>query len=136
MKIAPDTNVLVRAVMNDDAAQAAIARQWLLDAETIILTLPALCETAWVLKSYFGATDSEIALAIRTLTGAANIVVDTDAVAAGLALLEAGGDFADGVIAASGITMGADMFVTFDRAASTHLADLGVPVTLAGPSQK
>lgn len=136
MKIAPDTNVLVRAVMNDDAAQAAIARQWLLEAETIILTLPALCETAWVLKSYFGATNSEIALAIRTLTGAANIVVDTDAVAAGLALLEAGGDFADGVIAASGIAMGADMFVTFDRAASAHLADLGVPVTLAGPPQK
>lgn len=136
MKIAPDTNVLVRAVMNDDAAQAAIARQWLLEAETIILTLPALCETAWVLKSYFGATNREIALAIRTLTGAANVVVDTDAVAAGLALLEAGGDFADGVIAASGIAMGADMFVTFDRAASAHLADLGVPVTLAGPPQK
>lgn len=136
MKIAPDTNVLVRAVMNDEAAQAAIARQWLLEAETIILTLPALCETAWVLKSYFGATNSEIALAIRTLTGAANVVVDTDAVAAGLALLEAGGDFADGVIAASGIAMGADMFVTFDRAASAHLAGLGVPVTLAGPPQK
>ena len=136
MKISPDTNVLVRAVMNDDAAHAAIARQWLLDAETIVLTLPALCETAWVLKSYFGATNREIALAIRTLTGAANVVTDTDAVAAGLGLLEAGGDFADGVIAASGIAMGADMFVTFDRAASAHLAHLGIPVTLAGPPQK
>ncbi|HEV7351539.1 MAG TPA: type II toxin-antitoxin system VapC family toxin [Brevundimonas sp.] len=136
MKIAPDTNLLVRVVMNDDAAQAAIARQWLLDAEVIVLTLPALCETAWVLRSYFGATNSEISLAIRTLTGAANVVVDAEAVAAGLDLLEAGGDFADGVIAASGLAMGADMFVTFDRAASLRLAHLGLPVTIAGPPQK
>lgn len=136
MKIAPDTNLLVRVVVNDDAAQAAIARQWLLDAETIVLSLPALCETAWVLKRHFGATNREIGLAIRTLTGAANVVVDAEAVAAGLDLLEAGGDFADGVIAASGLAMGADVFVTFDRAASQRLAHLGLPVTLAELSQK
>lgn len=39
------------------------------------------------------------------------------AVEAGLAVLEAGGDFADGVIAHEGNWLGADAFVTFDKKA-------------------
>jgi predicted nucleic-acid-binding protein len=38
-------------------------------------------------------------------------------VEAGLAVLEAGGDFADGVIAHEGNWLGADAFVTFDKKA-------------------
>ena len=39
------------------------------------------------------------------------------AVEAGLALLEAGGDFADGVIAYEGNWLGAEVFVSFDKKA-------------------
>ena len=47
----------------------------------------------------------------------ANVVVNRPAAEAGLALLEAGGDFADGVIAFEGNWLGADTFVSFDKKA-------------------
>ena len=91
-----------------------------------MLSSPALCETAWVLKRFFGASREEIGSAIRALIGAGNAVFDDAAVGAGLNLLDAGGDFADGVIAASGIGMGAEEFVTFDRSAVRRLTALGI----------
>lgn len=45
---------------------------------------------------------------------------------AGLALLAAGGDFADGILAFSGARLGAEVFVSFDRRAVKRLAALGV----------
>jgi len=44
-------------------------------------------------------------------------VVNRPAAEAGLSLLEAGGDFADGVIAYEGRWLGADTFVSFDKKA-------------------
>lgn len=127
MRIAPDTNILVRILTNDDAAQAEVSRRCLSEAESIMLSSPVLCETAWVLKRFFGASRDEIGAAIRALTGASNAVFDTAAVGAGLNLLDAGGDFADGVIAATGIAMGAEAFITFDRSAVKRLTAAGLP---------
>jgi len=76
------------------------------------------------------ATPAEIAAALRALTGTAKVVVDRPAVEAGITLLEAGGDFADGVIAFEGRRLGAESFVTFDRRAADLLAAQGVPVAL------
>lgn len=91
-----------------------------------MLSSQALCETAWVLKRFFGASRAEIGAAIRALIGADNAVFDDAAVGAGLSLLDAGGDFADGVIAATGIGMGAQAFVTFDQSAVQRLTALGI----------
>ena len=44
MKVAVDTNVLVRAVVRDDPAQAVVAATVLTDAELIAVALPCLCE--------------------------------------------------------------------------------------------
>jgi predicted nucleic-acid-binding protein len=44
MKVAVDTNVLVRAVVQDDLAQAAIATKILTDAKLIAIALPSLYE--------------------------------------------------------------------------------------------
>lgn len=44
MKVAVDTNVLVRAAVVDDPVQAGIAAQVLAKAELIAVTLPVLCE--------------------------------------------------------------------------------------------
>ena len=52
-------------------------------------------------------------------------------VEAGLAMLDAGGDFADGVIAYEGRWLGAETFVSFDRKAVEMLAAQGVPARLA-----
>ncbi|MDO0861245.1 VapC toxin family PIN domain ribonuclease, partial [Xanthomonas campestris pv. campestris] len=43
MKVAVDTNVLVRAVVRDDPAQADVAAAVLTDAELIAVALPCLC---------------------------------------------------------------------------------------------
>jgi predicted nucleic-acid-binding protein len=55
--------------------------------------------------------------AIRRLVNSANVVVNRPAVDAGLAILDGGGDFADGVIAYEGSWLGADTFVSFDKKA-------------------
>jgi predicted nucleic-acid-binding protein len=117
MKITADTNVLVRAIMGDDARQSRRAQRELSDADVVALALPALCELVWVLSQGYKIPSSDIAEAIRRLTNASNVVVNKPAVDAGLALLEAGGDFADGVIAYEGSWLGADTFVSFDRKA-------------------
>ena len=49
---------------------------------------------------------------------------------AGLALMDAGGDFADGVIAYEGNWLGAEMLVSFDKKAVKLLKAQGDPVRL------
>ncbi|MDR0775245.1 MAG: hypothetical protein LBE81_01210 [Azonexus sp.] len=56
-----------------------------------------------------------LAATIRSLLNTSNVVVNRPAVEAGLALLAAGGDFADGVIAYDGAWLGAETFVSFDK---------------------
>lgn len=117
MKIAVDTNVLVRAIVEDDARQAKAAQMALAKADMVALALPTLCELAWVLSQGYGISHVEIAETLRNLVGAENIIVNRAAAEAGLALLEAGGDFADGVIAHEGHWLGAETFVSFDKKA-------------------
>lgn len=73
MKLAVDTNVLVRAVMRDDLAQASIAARTLTDAALIAVALPSLCEFVWVLLKVYGLTASDAAAAIRALMAASNV---------------------------------------------------------------
>jgi len=51
-------------------------------------------------------------------------------VEAGLALLDAGGDFADGVIAYEGSWLGAEVFVSFDKKAVKLMEAQGETVRL------
>ncbi len=117
MTITVDTNILVRALTGDDARQTRAARSTLEKADGIALTLTVLCELVWVLSRGYGIGAAEIADAIRRLIDADNVVSNRPAVEAGLALLNAGGDFADGVIAHDGRSFGASVFVSFDRKA-------------------
>ena len=79
--------------------------------------LPALCELVWVSSRGYKIPSVEIVATIRRLMNAANIVVNRPAAEAGLALLEAGSDFADGVIAYEGDWLGAETLVSFDKEA-------------------
>ena len=115
MKITADTNVLVRAITGDNASQSKVAQAELAKAEMVALALPALCELVWVLSRGYKIPSAEIVEAIRRLMNAANVVVNRPAAEAGLALLEAGGDFADGVIAYEGNWLGAETLVSFDK---------------------
>jgi predicted nucleic-acid-binding protein len=117
MKITADTNVLVRAITGDNASQSKVAQAELAKAEMVALALPALCELVWVLSRGYKIPSAEIVETIRRLMNAANVVVNRPAAEAGLALLEAGGDFADGVIAYEGSWLGAETLVSFDKKA-------------------
>lgn len=125
MKITADTNLLVRSLVDDEPRQAALARTELANADLVALTTTALCELVWVLRRGYRFSSAEIAVGVRTLLNGANVVVDDVAVEAGLAHLDAGGDFADGVIAHEGRWLGADEFVTFDRKAVGLIASRG-----------
>jgi predicted nucleic-acid-binding protein len=59
-----------------------------------------------------------------------NVVVNRPAVEMGLAVLGAGGDFADGVIAYDGAWLGGEAFVSFDKKAVALLAEQGQPTRL------
>lgn len=130
MKITADTNLLVRALTGDDKKQSRLAQAALADAELVALAVPALCELVWVLSQGYKIPSSDIFDAIKRLMNADNVVTNRPAVEAGLALLAAGGDFADGVIAYEGRWLGADTFVSFDKKAVKLIETGGGPARL------
>ena len=130
MNITPDTNVLIRAVVRDDEVQASIAAKALMQADKIAVTLPSLCEFVWVLLRVYDFKPLQVGKAVRALTSAANVQVNRPAVEAGVAMLEAGGDFADGVIAFEGRWLGGETFVSFDKKAVALLKAQGLQTEL------
>jgi predicted nucleic-acid-binding protein len=130
MKITVDTNVLIRAVVRDDEKQAMAADKVLKSAAMIAVTLPCLCEFVWVLRRLYEFDREDIASAIRALADTANVALNRPAVEAGLAVLKAGGDFADGLIAYEGNWLGAQTFVSFDKKTVTLLAKQGYETRL------
>ena len=125
MKITVDTNVLVRLVMADDEAQSRVAAAALKSASLVAISVHSLCELCWVLGRNYGVSHADIAAALRRLAGASNAVVNLPAIDAGLAMLDAGGDFADGVISYDGRWLGGERFVSFDKKAIKLLGAQG-----------
>ncbi len=121
MKVTLDTNVLVRLATQDDAKQTALALQALQKTSLMAVPTTAMCEMVWVLLRGYQYTPAQVAHAVRTLLQVSQVVCNTPAVLAGLALLESGGDFADGVIAFEGELLGGQAFVTFDQQAAKLL---------------
>jgi predicted nucleic-acid-binding protein len=130
MKITADTNVLVRAVVRDDAKQARIAAKLLKEADIIAVSSACLCELVWVLRRVYGFGQQDIHAALTALLDAGNVVVNQPAADAGLMVLDAGGDFADGVIAYEGSWLGGETFVSFDRKAVALIDKQGRPARL------
>ncbi|MEJ6782084.1 type II toxin-antitoxin system VapC family toxin [Aminobacter sp. Piv2-1] len=129
MKIAVDTNVLARAMLADDPGQTKVAQALLADADLIVVPLITLCELVWVLGSV-GVERIAIARGIEDMLNSRRVSTDIAAVAAGLAHLRAGGDFADAAMAYEGYRAGAEQFATFDKKAARLLGAEGRPVTL------
>lgn len=121
MKITADTNVLIRAAVQDDPHQARLAAKALREADLAAVAVPALCEFVWVLRRGYKKSISDISGAIHRLMKSANVVMNRPAIEAGLSVLDAGGDFADGVIAYEGDWLGAEEFVSFDSKAVSLL---------------
>jgi len=125
MNIIADTNVLLRAVLGDDAKQSRVARLALSSADQVVLSRHAVCEMVWVLSQSYKLPDEEISKTIRGLLDAENVIVDSGAIEAGLKTMAAGADFADGVIAYEGTWLGGETFVSFDKKAVSVLDKQG-----------
>ena len=132
MKIAADTNILVRAIVADDAVQSRLAGAMLANAELVVISIHVLCAVAWVLSQSYKIKPADIRRTLARLCDAENVSVDRPLLAAGLAMLAAGGDFADGVIAHDGRMLGAEVFVSFDARAVKLLAAQGVKALVPG----
>jgi predicted nucleic-acid-binding protein len=118
--IALDTNVLLRLLLRDDAAQAARA-QALFDANadrdgSLFVSDVVLAELAWVLRSRYDMQPQLVAKALRALLGNATLSWQSPAAANALQLHETGGvDFADCLVAALATAQGCEGVATFDR---------------------
>ncbi len=130
MRMIADTSVLLRFVLADDLEQYKLALDAMEKSEAVAVTNHALCQMVWVLRSRYGVSPSAIAATIRGLLDTRNVVLDSAAVNAGLTTLEAGADFADGVIAFEGAWLGGEEFVSFDKKAVTALQSARMRATL------
>jgi len=125
--IAVDTNVLVRYLTNDDAAQARKAVDLLASAEPVLLTHTVLLELEWVLRAVYDLSAETIHSSILQVLGLANVQIEkAEQVAKALSWYAGGVDFADALHLA--LATGAERFVTFDQRFVRSATAQGLPV--------
>ena len=132
MKMIADTNVLLRAVLNDDVIQSRASRFALSSADQIVISRHAFCELVWLLRQRYKMPKGEVVKVIHGYLEANNVITDSAAVQAGLEAMNAGADFADGVIAYEGRWLGGETFVSFDKKAVAAVEKQGMNVKLLG----
>jgi predicted nucleic-acid-binding protein len=122
--VAVDTNVLIRLITKDHAAQVARAVR-LFQTEQVWVAKTVLLETDWVLRSLYGFDAQDVGAAFRKLAGLSSVELqDPSAVAQALSWRAAGIDFADGLHLAS--RGEANSFATFDERFAKRTATLSV----------
>jgi len=115
MRVALDTNVVVRFLTFDDEQQGLAARRLVEDADEIVISTIVLCETAWALTSGYRYSASALAAALRLLIDMQGVEVDRPVAEAGLRFLRDGGDFADGCILLEAQRSKCERLATFDK---------------------
>jgi predicted nucleic-acid-binding protein len=116
-----DTNVLVRFLAQDDAAQSARATRLiereLSEREPAFIGLVVLVETCWVLERLYGATAAELRETVRDLLDTRQFVIEkrTVVLRAVARLGDGSGDLADALIAEGAAEAGCARTVTFDK---------------------
>jgi len=120
--IGVDTNVLVRYLTQDDAAQArevdALVKESVENSVRLHIDDIVVCELVWVLRGAYRFNRAIIALTLeRILDTALFSFEDRDLLRRALVQYQDGeGDFADYVIGARNARSGCQLTATFDRA--------------------
>ena len=110
--VAVDTDVVVRLLTNDHAAQAARAAA-LFRKHAIFVAKSVLLETEWVLRYSYEIPAPSITKAFLALMGLPNVTIeDAPTVHQAIGMLAKGIDFADALHLASSAS--AERFATFD----------------------
>jgi predicted nucleic-acid-binding protein len=111
---AVDTNILVRALVEDDPAQAARAREFM-RGTSIYIPVTVILELEWVLRSRYGYPPKTVAETMEMLTALENAIVgEQAAVVSAARKMRQGWDFADALHHA--LAAGCEEFGTFDVA--------------------
>lgn len=122
-----DTNVLIRYLTQDDAAQSALATSLFEDTFSKdcpgFLNLVVLCEVVWVLEVCYKQTRQDIVRVIQQLLRVAELQIQAaDVVRVALSDFEEGNaDFSDNLIARLNFTQGCEFTYSFDKKASRQL---------------
>ena len=106
-----DTNVLVRALVNDNVAQSARAVA-LLTGHDIFIPVTVVLELEWVLRSRYAFAPNVVAQAIEKIAALANVVGERAAVLSAAARAAQGWDFAGALHLA--LSHGCEDFCTLD----------------------
>jgi predicted nucleic-acid-binding protein len=113
-----DTNVWARAYLNDDAAQAQVARKALADARAkggVFVPLIVMAELAWVLRGKWER--ARVLAALESLLQTRGVVLESPLLvrdALDAVRLGGKGGFADHLVAQVGFANGAREIITFD----------------------
>lgn len=115
MRIALDTDVLVRYLTWDDDVQSPLSAKAIEGAGTVAVSSIVLCKTVWVLERAYKLKAKEMAKTLKEFIVSETVEVDRPLAEAGLAALERGGDFAHGVVLFEADRAKPDQLVTFDQ---------------------
>lgn len=129
MRVAFDTNVIVRLLAADDPTQLAAARRTLAETTEIILPIVALAEAVWVMRRAYRILLSTLTPILERFVADERVRCDQSLVARGIAMMQRGGEFADAVIEADGRRLGAETLSTFDEQPARLLVEAGASVT-------
>jgi predicted nucleic-acid-binding protein len=118
-----DTNVLVRFVTRDDAAQSRRADEIianLTENEPGFVSVIVMAELAWVLERAYNYSKAEIARAIERMLQIEVLQIECEqqVLTAMIALKRGRGSFADALIGELAFRAGCSHIVTFDRKAA------------------
>jgi len=119
-----DTNVLVRYLVEDEAAQSAAARRLIRSAvrtnEALFVPVTVMLELEWVLRSSFGFTKPDVVLALSQLLSSVELSFGSEAaLEVALALYQrSAADFSDCVHVALAHSADQCPLWTFDKVAS------------------
>ena len=127
-----DTNVLVRFLVQDDAAQFERAQRLLKReasrGELVFISQLVLLESEWVLRSRYGLGKADILGALAGLLDSREFLVEDEATLerALFAWRDSAAEFADCLIGARHLQLGCEGTATFDSRALKLVGFVGV----------
>lgn len=111
--IALDTNILVRLLVGDDAAQVAAVSHALGTRDDVLVLDTVLLETVWVLQSVYGASRQDVVAGIEHVLSLG--IAQTPTAEHALRWFAEGMDFADALHLASACTARCNTLLSFDE---------------------